>query len=374
MLPEIKSAMVSNYSKVFLSKKQYLIDDKTNFKSEIPKIISIINNRLNINHDWSSVRGASSLTNNQLIKIQQIVSNETQSELVAIFSPYIEPHLKSIFGNRLEYNIRVSAQIKGSWTIKEIEKKRQGFFIGNIFHEHEKKNNILFPTRAHQDLDNNGNRCSHTLIFYFQLTKFVENSSVLEFGEFEEKVGILPFSSELGYPNEILHSMQKEINWIKPDLTPGNILLMTALTPHRSTQISEIPRIALNVKIQPTNLDYINLIYGKPLDNLKKMKSLDYKLNFIIELLTQLSGENRLALFELAVAHLLSGNREKAKQILRELCLFNIEEEILEKWLLASISRKLIFSINSKDLKKLSNPLEDIVKYSCGHNILSTLN
>jgi len=42
----------------------------------------------------------------------------------------------------------------------------------------------------------------------------VENSSVLEFGEFEEKVGILPFSSELGYPNEILHSMQKEINWI----------------------------------------------------------------------------------------------------------------------------------------------------------------
>ena len=146
MLPEIKSATISNYSKVFLSKKQYLIDDKTNFKSEIPKIISIINNRLNINHDWSSVRGASSLTNNQLIQIQQIVSNETQSELVAIFSPYIEPHLKSIFGNRLEYNIRVSAQIKGFWTIKEIEKKRQGFFIDNIFHEHNQKNNIFFPT------------------------------------------------------------------------------------------------------------------------------------------------------------------------------------------------------------------------------------
>ena len=364
----------NNYSKVFLSKEQYLIDSKTSFNSKIPEIIKIINNCLDINHDWSSIDGVSCLTKDQLIKIQHIVSNEIQTDLVNIFTPYIKPHLKSIFGDRLEYNIRVSAQIKGLWTIEEIKKKRQGFFIDNIFHEHNQKNNIFFPTRAHQDLDNNGNRCSHTLIFYFQLTKSVENSSVLEFGEFEEKVGILPFSSEWGYPNEILHSMQKEINWIKPDLTPGNILLMTPLIPHRSTQISEIPRIALNVKIQPTNLDYINLIYGKPLDDLKKIKNLDYKLNLIIELLTQLSEKNRLVFFELAVAYLLLGHREKAKQKLRELCLFNIEEEILEKWLLASISRKLIFNIKSKDLKKLSSPLENIVKYSCGHNILSTLN
>ena len=35
----------------------------------------------------------------------------------------------------------------------------------------------------------------------------------------------------MGYPNEIDHDAQEKIDWKRPDLTPGNIMLMTGLTP-----------------------------------------------------------------------------------------------------------------------------------------------
>ena len=40
-------------------------------------------------------------------------------------------------------------------------------------------------------------------------------------------------------------------------LKPGNIFLMDSLTMHNSSNFSEVPRIALNIKIQPVNLNYI---------------------------------------------------------------------------------------------------------------------
>ena len=94
------------------------------------------------------------------------------------------------------------------------------------------------------------------------MTQALHNSSALEFGSFNDQIGILPFSSLWGYPNEITEDAQKEISWATPDLTPGNIMLMTGLTPHRSKKIGQFPRVALNVKIQPSNLSYLNKIWS----------------------------------------------------------------------------------------------------------------
>ena len=362
------------YASVFKSKNQFLVEKKYSIINDIDKIIKVINKHSNIDFNWSQKEKTSLLKNSDLSKIEDVVSNLAQNELVKILGKHIEPHIKSLFGDRLKYNIRVSAQIKSPWELEEINKPRIGFFNKNIFYEHSKKSNISFPTRAHQDLDNNGNRSSHILIFYFPLTEFTKRSSVIEFGKFENGVGLFPFSAEWGYPNEISHRKQKKINWINPDLTPGNMILMTAFTPHRSSKISQIPRIALNVKIQPTNLDYINCIYKISLNEVGKLKSLDYKLNFIKDVLKKVSEKSRISLFELSIVYFLKGNKRKAKETLSQLCLFDADEKMLERWLVASISRKFINDIKEAELIKLSYPIDNVVEFSCGYNILTALN
>ena len=308
-----------------------------------------------------------------MLSIQKAVAGEAQSGLVDIFSPYIEPRLEELFGDKLNYKIRVSAQVKSLWNSDIIKKKRKGFFVDDIFYEDKNKPSICFPTRAHQDLDNNGNRSTHTTIFYFQLTPNLPTSSIMEFGQFSEKVGILPFSSEWGYRNEILHKVQNEIDWISPDLNPGNIVTMNALTPHRSTFISEFPRIALNVKIQPSNLCYLENIYGYSLQEMSKLSSFKNKIIYLKDILIDLSKKQRLVLFELAVLYFLLGDKINAINSFKKLFLYPVDDDLLEKWLIASISRKHITNVKLEDLSETLNPIESVVKLSCGDAILETI-
>ncbi len=364
---------MKNYKDLFLSKDQYLIDSSTDFKRKIPEIISLINKYSDITSDWSKIEKTSQLTEKNLDKIQKVVSNEAQKDLVSIFSPYIEPHLKKLFGNNLKYKIRVSAQVKSCWTDKVSNEKRKGFFVDKVFFEDKKKPNIAFPTRAHQDLDNNGNRGSHTMIFYFQLTQALQNSSALEFGIFNDQIGILPFSSLWGYPNEITENAQKKISWATPDLTPGNIMLMTGLTPHRSNKIGQVPRVALNVKIQPSNLSYLNKIYGVSLSNISSGSNFSEKLNILKNIIVPLSKKHRLLLYELSVIYFLLGDVQNAKQTLGDLCLFNIDNKILEKWVYASTLKKRMYQVTEDEISKEFKFLKNIVPFSSGDAILETI-
>ena len=196
---------------------------------------------------------------------------------------------------------------------------------------------------------------------------------MIEFGQFSGKIGILPFSSEWGYPNEILHDIQNKIAWEAPDLKPGNIVTMTALTPHRSGILSQFPRVALNVKIQPSNICYLENTYGYSLKGISKLNSLKDQICYIRDILILLSRKQRLVLFELAVTYFLLGEKKNAMKSLRELCLFKVDDQILESWLLASILRKHIKNITKKDLPKALNPIENVVKLSCGDAILETI-
>ena len=178
------------YAKVFTSKNQFWIDKNSGFKNDITKIVEVINKHSKINFDWSHGTKTSSLRNRDLSSIKEAVSNTAQNELIKILKKYIEPHIKSLFGDRLSYKIRVSAQVKGCWNVSQINKKRKGKWVNGLFRVDDIIPNFCFPTRGHQDLDNNGNRSSHTLIFYFQLTEAFENSSLLQFGNFEDKIGL----------------------------------------------------------------------------------------------------------------------------------------------------------------------------------------
>ena len=96
---------MQDYTKLFLSKEQFLIDESTDFKSNIPKIINLINNYCGLSTDWSYPENTEKLTESELISIQKTVSGEAQQSLVSIFSPYIEPHLRKLFGEDLKYHI-----------------------------------------------------------------------------------------------------------------------------------------------------------------------------------------------------------------------------------------------------------------------------
>ena len=363
-----------NYSDVFLSKNHYLVDSSSNFIDQIPAIIELINKYSGINFDWSSQEKTNRLKDKDLVQIENVVSQEAQREIVEIFSPYVKPHINKIYGTRMNYSIRVSAQVKGCWSKDNEMVRNTGFWEKGIFHEDKVRKNFSFPTRAHQDLDNNGFRGSHTIIFFFQMTKPVKNSSLLEHAEFDKKVGIVEYSDKYGYPNEILKEEQKKLHWKSKGLNLGEISIFDPFTIHRSTSISVVPRIALNIKIQPTNLDYLENIYGCDLEYCKSAKGQRKQLSRLFGLLDQLSKKNRILLFEKAVVAFLLKEFNYAEKAIEELCLFRVSKIQIKKILLGSVLRKISIMINSNDMTLYNNPNNNIRQFSCGESIFNTIN
>ena len=97
---------------------------------------------------------------------------------------------------------------------------------------------------------------------------------------------------------------------------------------------------------------------------LKRGKNLETKLNIVKETLVELSKKHRLLLYEQAVVDFLLGNKISAKQTLTELCLFDIDDKLLEKWLVASILKKVMDQVTEDEIKCAVNPLERIVPLS----------
>jgi hypothetical protein len=362
-----------NYKNVFLSKEQFLIDNTTDFIQKIPSIVTSINLHSGINYDWTLPQNKDLLTEKQLIKIQEVVAKDAQPKLVSTITPYIKPQLKKLFGDRLKYNIRVSAQIKGRWNENVIKDNRVGKWIDGLFYEDEKRPNIAFPTRGHQDLDNNGNRSSHTLIFYFQLTHPFEHASLLEYAPFEKETGLMPFLDTKGYSNEILADVLDKLQWRVAGIIPGNINLMTGLTIHRSTLKADIPRIALNVKIQPTSLDYLNFIYGYDLSPCHSGDNVNTKLSVLYEILKDASRKNPLLLFETAITAILLGDFQKMHDALNAFCLFDVSELQMNRIALGAVLRKIMLQVKISELHYLDNPLSHVAPLSCAASILETV-
>ena len=267
----------------------------------------------------------------------------------------------------------MSAQVKSRWSNDTLIEKRKVRFGSNGWYEDESKPNMAYPTRAHQDLDNNGNRSSHVIIFYFQITENYKNCSMLQVGSFRNKLCIIENNDRNGYPNEITNEGMKQVNWKDPIIKPGDIALMSPLTVHRSTHIAEIPRIALNVKFQPQNLDYMKNIYGQNLSKLVNYNNVNEKLNYLKEVLESSINFNRALLFEKATVSLLLEDIQGFYKDIKELFNYDISLKNLNKLAAACILRKSTHFISKDDVSCLKNPNNHIVEGSCASSILKTI-
>src|SRR3989338_2022538 len=165
--------MMNSVEQMFLTNRQYHIDCDTDFMDHAPTIASLIQQHSGVYLPWEDEKALQKLTENDLVAVRNasLKDQELGVKLQEIFAPYVKPHLERMFGKHIQYSIRVSAQIKRTWTNEMLkEDNRDNHFYSDL----------AFPTRAHQDLDNNGFRSSHTTIFYFQMTPNVPNSSNLE--------------------------------------------------------------------------------------------------------------------------------------------------------------------------------------------------
>ena len=120
------------YKEIFLSKEQYLVDSTSDYYKKIPQVVALINQYAGIDFDWNLPQNTNLLTEEHLMKIQQVVSKNAQTQLVSIIAPYIKPYLKGMFGDRLEYVIRVSAQVKGRWDENVTKQKRKVKWAVNL--------------------------------------------------------------------------------------------------------------------------------------------------------------------------------------------------------------------------------------------------
>ena len=69
------------------------------------------------------------------------------------------------------------------------------------------------------------------------------------------------------------------------------------------------------------------------------------------ETLVELSKKHRLLLYEQAVVDFLLGNKISAKQTLTELCLFDIDDKLLEKMACRFNSKKVMDQVTEDEIK-----------------------
>ena len=337
-------------------------------KNTLPKIYNLISKIINKKLDFTNKNDLVKLKLSDLRNIEAKLRDDYQKQLKLILKKDINKLILKIFNEKI-ISYRIGVQIKYKWSKKDIEKRNKIFFTKNrTWRESKKKPNTCFPTRPHQDLSNNGFRSSSVLIFYIPLTPSFKEASIMQIAPFQKKHGLLRMNNKFGYPNEIDDKIVKKLNWKIPNfLKPGNIFLMDSLTVHNSSNISEIPRIALNIKIQPTNLNYIFNTY-----KIKKKKK--YNLDNLILDLSSISKKNNGFNFELAIAHYLNGNEKLCKKSLQKLCLQKFKSNDLMKILLGGIIREQIGDIKKTSTNELFSNTIKIEKDSCASSILNTIN
>ena len=339
------------------------------------KAVSIINKNIGLTVDWSYQNNFSVLNERALQKIQVAVAqnSELQKELVSLYSKLIKDFLYENMGIKSGYSIRVSAQVKAAWgEVPETKLIKPFYEPSGVYRESELKENFCFPTRPHQDLDNNGNRSSHVIIFYFPITDHSTDSSIMEIGKFEEKQGLLPCKKNSVYSNEINEKIAENLIWFKPQYNRDTFALMSSLTIHKSGTKALFPRVALNVKVQPTNLSYLDTLFSKSLGDSSSYNG-NVSLEILEEKLEYLSKLSPGLIFERAISTLLLNNLKKAQEILSELLLFDASEEYLKRVLCAAILRKTVVNVTEKDFYILKSPVEYSAVNSCASAILDSV-
>ena len=167
----------------------------------LSKIYEIINYILK-NIDLSKENDLKKLSLEDVVKIDQELRGKYQNKIVKILRKEILKIYKLMPKTKVE--LRVGVQAKYKFNNSFVKK------FGNLkldsrknFVESKKFPNCCFPTRAHQDLSNNGFRSTSVLIFFIQLSKNTKKSRMLDVAEFQGHHILENLDSNSKYGNEL---------------------------------------------------------------------------------------------------------------------------------------------------------------------------
>ncbi|MCG3771316.1 MAG: hypothetical protein JW384_02499 [Nitrosomonadaceae bacterium] len=354
-----------DYRHIFDQPTQDLVEHCQEFYDLIPRIRSIIDQAAGVELDWDSEESLKALGEEQLLKVRDAALIDCNEIIREVMTPIVRRVLKGVFGEEARYPVRVSAQVKKKWTPDELAKDER--LDSNYA-------NFAFPTRAHQDLVNNGCRSSHTLILYYQLTPPFHGAANMEVADTRNhQVGLWATTETYGYVNELKASEQNRLDWHVPDYTTGNIYYMTGMKPHRTGRVSDIPRIALNVKVQPLNLEYLKWVYGADLELLKRVNQRK-RYSILRDLLEELMTRNNGLNFELGVLKALTGEENAARDCIKKLFVSESpSEEEVSRLLYGGFLRKVITAGNPIDYKAVTLKENSVAEFSCAHAIMETI-
>lgn len=315
----------------------------------------------------------SKLSIDELKEIGAIVNVKKKNEIVDILYPLIKSLVSNNYLNLDKKSIRPSLQCKFVWEKKDENYLRKVFYKDNRMYESKHKENFCFPTRPHQDFENNGFRSLNTLIFYFQLTKVSKDSCDLNVAKFLKKPSLLEYKNQGNYFNQLSKKCNKTLQWSVPkNLNNDHVVIMDALTPHSSDLSSKIPRLAINVKLHPTKNDF--LFEEDFLKYLKKNKlSSQKKLKTIMDYFSNNLNSCSEFYLELALLEYFYGKLNKSNEYIRRFCNFKISTKEIYKILTGMILKKNLFQINSRDIDNFKKKKLIINNYSFAKRSLEFL-
>lgn len=337
--------------KIKASKSRSIVLSSNNVSK---KLLRILENNLKKNFKLNE-KGLNSISRKDLLKLNQIVSVKCKKQIVDTIYPLIKSLVPNSYLELKKKNLRPSLQCKYKWGHNDENYLRKTFYTNNIMYESRFKENFCFPTRPHQDFENNGFRSLNTLIFYFQLTKVTKKSCDLKVANFKKTPSLLEYKNIWNYQNQFSEKCNKNLNWRTPNnLDINNMFVMDALTPHSSDLKSSIPRLAINVKLHPTKNDFLYdkdfLIFFKK-NYFSNQKKIVILLKYLQDNLSNCPEFN----LELATLEYLFGKKKKALDAIKNFCSFKINEKEITKIIIGMFLRKNLFQINKKDIFNFKN-------------------
>jgi len=365
-------SLLKNY-KNLLEKKNRNFSLTLSQKSK-SMINDIVNKSAEKKFDLRSKNDLTNLTLSDIRKIDKNIRGKYQKQLVKILKPGIKKITDCILNKNELSDFRIGSQCKYKKIYGVSDNKKIKYLKYKNLKSYDlplTDELLCFSTKPHQDLSNQGFRSSMSLIFYLQLTNIYADTCLMQSAVFKNKAGLLDFDSTDFYSNSIKQNSSKSLNWDVPKaMRPGKIFVMDSITPHNSNEISKIPRVAINIKVQPRSLNYIYKIF-----HLRKKfkKNFSFNLEALENDIKQCAISANSLNFELSVLYLIQKKFDKAFEAFNRFALSKFAKNKIEKIFAGALYRKSYEAVTKDDVKKVFKKELTYSKLSCADSIIQTL-
>lgn len=343
---------------------------KTNLNN---KIRDLINKNFYKKIDFDNEQSLKKLNHRDIQNLLELINHKLSNKIIQITYPFLKRYISKDFTTLNKKKLRPSLQCKYIWPKKDSNFSRKTFYKNDIMYESLEKENFCFPTRPHQDFENNGFRSINTLIFYIQLTKIFKNTSDLLVSEFKQpnQIKFYKYNKKYNYYNQIHNNIYNKIHWTKKYLSNNSVFIMNGITPHCSDLHSKTPRLAVNFKIHPTNLEY--LFNKKEIRQIKSSKIFKKRLLLLKDVLKKKSKNSTIYLPELAIVNYFLKDLSSALNNIKLLYGGEINSIDKAKHMVGFLLKKNLRNVNDKDISLLKKYKINAAKFSNASNVLKFL-